>query len=383
GEVEESADGKVEGQMVAVEQTQNVTFILLVVSMLIGIAIALAVLFFVVTEIIHAIKGMSVASQRIADGDLTIKICPQGAKSSNDELVTLNNNMARMAERLRDTIGQVSTTSATLASQAEELSAVASETRDSVLEQQQRTGTVASAITEMTASSKEVSASTETARLSANHARELVEAGHQVVNVTQQAIQTLSADVGSTAEVINKLSEDSEKIGAVLDVIRNIADQTNLLALNAAIEAARAGEQGRGFAVVADEVRTLAQRTQESTQEIQGVIEGLQTRTREAHSSMDNSQQRANSSVEQSEKASEALINITREIEAIADQNTHIASAMSQQEAAVEEISFSIVEIENKAGQAVSAVNQTTESSRELAQQAGNLQLLVSHFKIQ
>lgn len=381
-EIEEAGDSKVEGQMEIVESTQTTTFVLILAALTLGVLSALAVMYFVVREIIQLIQDMSYTSQKIADGDLTVQVCKSGTRASNDELVMLNLNMAKMTEELRQTIGEVATTSGMLASQAEELSAVAGETRENVLEQQNRTGQVASAVTQMSASSKDVSQSTRAALESANQAQKLASDGRQVVDTTLGAIQSLSGEVSSTADVIGQLSDDSEKIGSVLDVIRSIADQTNLLALNAAIEAARAGEQGRGFAVVADEVRSLAQRTQESTQEIQSVIEGLQQRTQQAHQAMDSSQQRVQASTEQAAQAGEALEAITREVQSIADQSTQIAAAMDQQECAAEEITESVVDIESKAGLAVSAVNQTSESSKELAQQAGNLQALVAKFKI-
>ncbi|WP_207061278.1 methyl-accepting chemotaxis protein [Motiliproteus sp. SC1-56] len=380
--IEEAGDSKVEGQMALVERTQSTALGMMVVATLVGVVCVLALMYFVVRVIVQAVQRMSVASQQIADGDLTVHLGAMNDKATNDELVLLNQNMERMTQRLRDTIGDVASTSGVLASQAEELSAVANETREGVLEQRNRTGQVASAVTEMSASSREVAHNTESASQSASQARQLALEGQQVVEQTVRATTKLAQELADTGSVVEQLTEDSARIGTVLDVIRNIAEQTNLLALNAAIEAARAGEQGRGFAVVADEVRTLAQRTQASTQEIQTVIEGLQLRTEQAHQAMATSQEGAAASTEQAGRAGSALARITQEVEAIAEQTEQIAAAMVQQEAAAEEITRSIVDIEERADQAVSAVNQTSESSGELAAQAGSLQSLVAKFKV-
>ena len=382
GTIEESADAKVEGQMESVASTKALSYTLMLIALLVGVLVALAVMYTVVRAIILSIEGMSDASEKIAAGDLTIQIGSEGQKNSNDELCRLNTNMAKMTEGLRQTISEVASTSSMLASQAEELSLVANETRSNVVEQQKRTASVASAVTEMTASSREVAENTEAARDSAGSAEKLSGEGKQIVEQTLVSIKALSTEVNATADVIHLLTEDSVKIGQVLDVIRGIAEQTNLLALNAAIEAARAGEQGRGFAVVADEVRTLAKRTQESTQEIQQVIEGLQQRTHQAHESMRGSQSQVEASAARGSQAGEALTRIAEEVAAIAQQNTQIAAAMNQQEAAAEEINHSVVEIEGQAQQAVSAIDQTSESSRELAKQAASLQNLVLRFKI-
>ncbi|MEH6825818.1 MAG: methyl-accepting chemotaxis protein [Motiliproteus sp.] len=382
GLIEESADAKVEGQMASVTSTKTISYALMFLALLVGVLVALAVVHFVVRQIIRTIEEMSIASEKIAAGDLTIKLYRENQNGGNDELSRLNSNMAKMTDGLRQTIGDVAATSNMLASQAEELSLVADETRENVQEQQKRTASVASAVTEMSASSREVADNTVAARDSAGAAEALSVDGQSIVGQTLVAIKALSAEVNATADVIQLLTEDSVKIGQVLDVIRGIAEQTNLLALNAAIEAARAGEQGRGFAVVADEVRTLAKRTQESTQEIQQVIEGLQQRTQQAHESMRGSQSQVEASVERGSQAGDALQQIAQEVAAIAQQNAHIAAAMNQQEAAAEEINQSVVDIENQAKQAVSAVEQTTESSRELAKQAVGLQGLVARFKI-
>ncbi|HEY5718352.1 MAG TPA: methyl-accepting chemotaxis protein, partial [Motiliproteus sp.] len=382
GEIEESADAKVEGQMAVVESTQSLSLGLMLFALLVGIVLAVAVMYFVVRRIIAAIERMSQASEKIANGDLSASMTTSGRSRGTDELARLDVNMGKMADGLRETIHQVASTSSMLASQAEELSLVANESRDHVLEQQKRTASVASAVTEMTASSREVAHNTETARDAATHAQRMSEQGLGVVEETVAAIRQLAQEVDSTATVIGALTEDSHKIGKVLDVIRGIAEQTNLLALNAAIEAARAGEQGRGFAVVADEVRTLAQRTQDSTREIEVVIQGLQQRTQQAHESMLGSQAQVETSTERAGEAGQALQQIAAEVAKISEQNTQIAAAMAQQGIATEEINHSVVEIERLGDHAVEAVNQTSGSSKELANQAGNLQGLVSHFKL-
>lgn len=380
--IEEVADGKVEAQADTISSTKSFTYTLIALAMVMGVVSAIAVFFFTVRNIVSSIVEMSAASQKIADGDLAFNISKMNSNSNNDELVMLRQNMGRMIEGLRHTISEVSITANMLSTQAEELSSVAQETTQGVLQQQAQTTAVASAVTEMSASSKEVADNTVIAKDSANQAQDEAVSGQQVVQESIEAINALSSDVSSTAEIIARLSKDSEKINGVLDVIEGIAEQTNLLALNAAIEAARAGDHGRGFAVVADEVRTLAHRTQTSTKEIQQVISGLQERTQSATLAMEESQAKAAVSTERAALAGEALQNITQEIQAIAHHNLQIADAMSQQEQTTEEINGSVVEIESHSEQTVNASNQTAESSRELAHQAANLNDVISHFKI-
>ena len=262
------------------------------------------------------------------------------------------------------------------------MAAITEETSSGVESQKDETVQVASAITQMTATVQEVANNAESATSAAADADSEAKAGNQIVSSTVQAISELATEVESSASVIEKLKGDSENIGAVLDVIKGIAEQTNLLALNAAIEAARAGEQGRGFAVVADEVRTLAQRTQESTAEIENLINALQGGAEEAVTVMTRSRDRASHTVEQAKHAGESLSSITRAVGTILQLNTQIATAAEEQSSVSEEINRNVINIQDISEQTASGAEQTASASAELARLGEQLQNLVGQFKV-
>lgn len=312
------------------------------------------------------------------NSDLTARITHQ----SKDELGEMSASVNRMLEKFQSSMSQVNVTTERLAASSEELTAVTRETTDAVSRQRSETDQVATAMNEMTATVQEVSSNATNAATAAGEANEQTLEGKRIVSETIDSIQMLSEEITRASEVINKLEHDSEEIGSVLDVIRGIAEQTNLLALNAAIEAARAGEQGRGFAVVADEVRTLASRTQQSTQEIQAMIERLQAGSREAVSAMKEGADQAKVSVEKAGNAGTALEAITYSVGQITDMNTLIATAAEEQSAVADEINANINNISHVADETTSGATQVTSESEQLAQLAVDLKGMVNTFKI-
>ncbi len=314
----------------------------------------------------------------IADGNFTQPV----TVSSQDEI----GQLAHSAEKIRQELGlalhQVVESAASLAGEAAELAAVSTATTDGVATQQRETDMVATAINEMTATVAEVARSAAHAAEAAHKADEESRDGHKIVASTIKDIDKLATEIERTADAINTLESDSENISSVLDVIRGIAEQTNLLALNAAIEAARAGEQGRGFAVVADEVRTLASRTQQSTQEIQSMIERLQTGTHDAVQAMAQNRSHAQETVQQAARAGTALKTITEAVTRISDMNSQIASAAEEQGAVAEEINRNIVKISQVAEESASGAQRITAASHDLSDLAKTLQQLTGRFTI-
>ena len=252
--------------------------------------------------------------------------------------------------------------------------------RQGVSKQQLETDQIATAINQMTATVQEVARSATDAASAAGQADKEANSGRDVVTKTVDSIQSLAHHVEKAADVIQQLEVDTSEIGSVLDVIKGIADQTNLLALNAAIEAARAGEQGRGFAVVADEVRTLASRTQESTQEINAMIEKLQAGAKDAVSAMETGRDQARSGVEQALLAGQSLDSITQAVATINDMNTHIASAAEEQSSVAEEINRNVVNISRVANETADNVAQVADQSAQLGELASTLKSEVERF---
>lgn len=314
----------------------------------------------------------------MGDGDLTRQITIK----SRDEVGELSSNFNLFVAKLRDLITVVGGSTDQLATASEELSTVAVQTRVGADQQRNEIDSIATSVNEFLASIQEVARNASHAADAAASTQGDTNDGRGVVDQTVQSIQHLADNLMESMSTIHELEQASESIGEVLNVISDIADQTNLLALNAAIEAARAGEQGRGFSVVADEVRSLAQRTQVSTEQIKSMITQLQAATLKIVETMKNSQTQANNSVEHASAAQNSLNNITKRVELINDLNMQIASAAVEQEAVVEEINrnvsnINLVSMENASGAGQSAV-----SSEEVAQLSNSLRLVVSQFKI-
>ena len=312
------------------------------------------------------------------DGDLTQRL----KSDSNDEVGTLVDRFNRFVEKLQGVIGLVSGSTLRVSEAAGEMKRVSEMSAVGMNSQQQEIDQVVTAMAEMTASVEEVAGSASRAAETANVARTEAAAGKQVVDENMQAIARLAADVEHASEVIHELNSHSDSIGAVLNVIRDIAEQTNLLALNAAIEAARAGEQGRGFAVVADEVRTLATRTHDSTREINDMISRLQSGTQSAVQTMSQGREQAQASVEQAAKVGESLERIAQGVEEISGMNIQIASAAEQQAAAVREINNNIVNLGQVVSQVTEDASTAEENSEELAALAEQLKEQVSVFRV-
>jgi methyl-accepting chemotaxis protein len=349
-----------------------------------GLATLLALIFGVLAawaitrQITLPLKQTLIAVDRVASGDLTHNLNIE----RRDELGQLQGGIQRMTLSLRELIGGISDSVTQIASAAEELSAVTEQTSAGVNSQKVETDQVATAMHQMTATVQEVARNAEEASEAAVAADQQAREGDRVVNEAIAQIERLASEVGHSTEAMGELKRESDKIGSVLDVIKSVAQQTNLLALNAAIEAARAGEAGRGFAVVADEVRSLAQRTQKSTEEIEGLIAGLQNGTQQVATIMDNSRELTVSSVELTRRAGGSLESITRTVSAIQAMNQQIAAAAEQQSATAEEINRSVLNVRDVSEQTSAASEETAASSVELARLGTHLQGLVGRFRV-
>lgn len=328
--------------------------------------------------LIKRLRRISEVATAISQRDLTFSCALQ----SEDVIGEIVNSFNSMSVTLREMIGELLSSSQRMTTSVDNMTDVAKETERGVQRQMEETEQVATAMNEMTATVQEVAKNASHAAKSAIEATKEADNGKMVVSNTIDAINLLADEVEQAAQVIKKLEMETDSIGTVLDVIRGIAEQTNLLALNAAIEAARAGEQGRGFAVVAEEVRTLAQRTQQSTQEIQDMIEKLQAGSREAVQVMERGRTQASASVDQAANAGHSLTRINNDISTISTMNTQIATAAEEQKRVAEEINRNIVSISAIADSSTQASQKTANSSQEMLQLAEQLQSLVMPFKV-
>ncbi|WP_032610827.1 methyl-accepting chemotaxis protein [Pseudomonas syringae] len=316
-------------------------------------------------------------ARRIAKGDLTV----QAKSTRRDELGDLQNAMQEMAQNLNTLVQGIGSGVTQISMSAEKLSAMSEQTSAGVRQQKIEVDQVATAMHEMASTVQEVARNTTDASAAATLAEEQARHGGAVVKQATMQISDLSVAIEELGAAMNVLTQDSEQIGKVIDVIKAVAEQTNLLALNAAIEAARAGEQGRGFAVVADEVRSLAQRTQDSTKEIETLILALQEGTQAASTLMVSSRERTLDTVELAHKAEQAITQINHSIGTIQEMSLQISAAAEQQSAVADEINRSILSVRDVADQSATASEASATATIELASLGHDLKKMTSHFK--
>ena len=329
-------------------------------------------------SIVHPISDAVKVAKVIAGGDLTWPVNVEG----NDEPARLLQSLQQMQNSLKETVRLISDSSHQLASTSEQLSSVTEASTRGLHQQSQELEQAATAVTEMTTAVEEVARNASSTSRESELADERAQFGRDRVGQTVTSIEGLAGEIGETMGNIESLAVRVNDITTVLDVIRAIADQTNLLALNAAIEAARAGESGRGFAVVADEVRALAYRTQESTKEIEQMIQAVQQGSQNAVIAMKSSNERTSGTLNIAREAGEALAQIATSIAGINDRNIAIASAAEEQAHVSREVDGNLVNIRDLSVQSAAGANQTSASSQELARLAGELNSLVSRFVI-
>nr|WP_248798546.1 methyl-accepting chemotaxis protein [Pseudomonas sp. MWU13-2105] len=359
------------------EEYRSASFGIILVSVI--AALATVLLAWLLTRSIVMPLNLAVqAAETIAGGNLTKAIASEG----KDEPARLLGALSKMQGNLRKTIEQISGSATQLASAAEELSAVTEESSRGLQQQNNEIEQAATAVNEMTSAVEEVARNAVSTSEASQQSNQAAREGRDRVVQTVEAIQAMTQDVQSTSVLIEGLATQGRDIGQVLDVIRAIAEQTNLLALNAAIEAARAGEAGRGFAVVADEVRALAHRTQQSTKEIEQMVAGIQNGTGQAVQSMQQSNQRTQSTLETARAAGVALEQITHSINLINERNLVIASASEEQAQVSREVDRNLVNIRDLASQSAAGANQTSAASHELSRLAVDLNTMVARFVI-
>ncbi|MBX7274685.1 methyl-accepting chemotaxis protein [Pseudomonas sp. O39] len=332
----------------------------------------------IAVQIVKPLQHALLAANRVAQGDLSQDI----TTTRRDELGQLQRSIGQMTVNLRGLVGGIGDSARQIASAAEQLSSVTEHSRVGVEEQKQETEQVATAMNEMLATSQEVARHAEQASNAAIEADQQASAGDQVVAEAIAQIEHLAQEMAHSSQAMQGLRQESQKIGSVLEVIKSVSEQTNLLALNAAIEAARAGEAGRGFAVVADEVRSLAQRTQQSAEEIEELIGSLQRGTQRVADIMDNSRSLTDNSVQLTRRAGDALANITRTVSVIQEMNPQIAAAAEEQTAVAEEINRSVLKVKDVSEQTSTASQETAAASVELARLGSDLQGWVGKFTV-
>ena len=356
----------------------DLAFELVVILLILATALTMLFAWLLTRSITQPIAQALDAAEEIAEGNLTRPIKVEG----NDEAGRLLLAMAKMQDKLKDTLQRISGSATQLASAAEELNAVTDESARGLTQQNNEIEQAATAVNEMTSAVEEVARNAVSTSEASKNATSSAGDGRDLVQETVSAIERMSSDVQATATLIGNLAEESRDIGKVLDVIRGLADQTNLLALNAAIEAARAGEAGRGFAVVADEVRALAHRTQQSTSEIERMIGSIQAGTEHAVDSMRNSTERAESTLNIAKGAGMSLDTINTAIVEINERNLVIASAAEEQAQVAREVDRNLVNIRDLSVQSATGASQTSAASSELPRLAVDLNGMVGRFRL-
>jgi len=358
---------------------ENLRSMMILIASLVAVLVLIVYLylgFYMATR--RTLHKLSVLMGQVANGDMTVRV----EVESKDELGALAGEFNETVQRIRGLIQQVSQTSGLVQEQSQQVENISSESSSAVAAQRSQIEQVATAMNEMAATSQEVARSAAAAVVNAEKVNAETASGRNLVESSVAGIEKLAGEIDNSVKVINQLASDSSSISRVLEVIKGVAEQTNLLALNAAIEAARAGEQGRGFAVVADEVRTLARRTQQSTEEIEQMIARLQSGVGAAVKAMGTSHSMTGATVDSSLKVQDALGNILRAVTHIVDQSQQIAAAAEEQTAVSHDIDQNIVQINQAGERTAEGARMAENASNRMGQLVQELQKIISAFRV-